>query len=155
MPKVRLIDEKNKQLGVVSLEKAFEIARVKRLDLVEVQPKAQPPVVKMLDFAKFQYRQKKGLKKLKQKTTKLKGVRFGFRTSEHDLSFKAKRVGEFLKKGFKVRIQMLIKGREKSHPELAKKKLKVFLDMIPQDFEIEQEPKRHPMGIILIIRSTR
>lgn len=123
------------------------------LDLVEIAPEAKPPVCKIIDFGKYQYEQKKKERKqrAKQKKTELKGIRLGLKTSLHDMEIKAKRAEKFLSKGHKVQIEMRLKGREKTRRELAKEKLTKFLEMISVEIKVEQETKKHPMGLIMII----
>lgn len=90
-------------------------------------------------------RQKKKLK------TKTKGVRITLRISEHDLAFKAAQADRFIKKGHKVRIELVLKGREYTHLDLARKKFDGFIGAMKEKIEIEQEPKRQRMGLAMII----
>ena len=89
--------------------------------------------------------------KSKQKTSELKSIRFAYRTGQHDLEVKAKKVDKFLEKGHKVRVDMMIRGREKAHPNIAREKLDKFLAVIKEEYKIEQDPKRTPRGLVLTI----
>ena len=121
---------------------------------MEVQPKAQPPVAKLLDFRKFLYQQKRSKKKYlaKNKEGLLKEIRLRFKTSEHDMAIKSKRVDDFLQKGYKVKITMFLRGREKAFFNLAKEKLRKFLEMLKGEFDIDQPVKKHPVGMTIIVR---
>ncbi len=135
-----------------SLE-ALEIAKQKGLDLVEISPTAKPPVLKIMDFGKFQYQKSRELRqnKAKQKKFDIKGIRIGMRTDDHDLNFKKDQAEKFLKKGNKVKIEIILRGREKAHQDLGRKNLEDFLKSIEASNKIEQELKRFPGGFNVII----
>lgn len=153
VPRVLVIDDTGKTLGELETQEALDMAREKELDLVEVSPKATPPVCRIMDFGKFQYQQSKQDRqaKAKQKKVGLKGVRIGLRTDEHDLTFKQNQVEKFLTKGNKVKIEILMKGREKAHQDLAKDALIEFTKRIKIPFRIEEEIKRFPGGFNMTI----
>jgi len=98
----------------------LELSQQEDLDLVEISPKANPPVVKIMDFGKFKYEQAKSERKSKQKIKRneLKEIRFGLKISSHDLETKAKRAEKFLTSGHKVNLMLRFKGREITHKEL-------------------------------------
>ena len=100
-------------MGVYSLDKAKELAKEQELDLVEISPKAVPPVCKIIDYKKFMYEQKKREKVLKSKATKVivKEIRFGPQTDEHDYDFKKKHAVKFLQEGAKLKAFVFFKGR--------------------------------------------
>ena len=150
---IRVIDEDGGQLGVMPPAKALEIARGKSLDLVEVAPLANPPVCKIIDFGKYQYRQSRQERqhKSKQKKFDIKKVRISVRTDKHDLEFKRKQAEKFLEKGNKVKIEINLKGREKAYQDLARKSLEEFTRSITTPNRLEQEIKRYPGGFNLII----
>lgn len=151
---MRLIDDTGKQHGVISLNDAFALAREKNLDLVEVSSGAQPPVVKLLDYGRQKYRMMKQQRKSKAKTKKVetKGVRIGLRTGDHDLHFKAKQATKFLQDGHRVKVEFVLKGREKIHRNLAEEKLDEFVkNMIETDTEVVQRPKFMGMGLVMIV----
>lgn len=148
-----MIDEAGNQLGVMPTGEALRLARERELDLVEVAPLAKPPVCKIMDFGKFQYQQSKQdrLSKSKQKKIELKGIRIGIRTDEHDLEFKKTQIEKFLTKGNKVKIEIVLRGREKAHRELAKTSLESFIRSIAVPYKIEQEVKSFPGGFNSVI----
>lgn len=121
------------------------------LDLVEVQPNADPPVVKIIDFAKFLYQLKKSKKK-KSAPVKIKIIRFSIRIAPHDLDVKANQTTKFLSKGHKVQVFLALKGREKEHLDLAKEKLQDFLSRIKENYIVESSPKKNPGGLIILLR---
>lgn len=149
-----MVDETGKQLGVLTLEKALQIARERDLDLIQVTEKVDPPVCKLMDFGKYLYQLKK-----KERTTKhhkggeLKGIRLTFGISEHDLETRARQAEKFLKEGDKIRIEMKLRGREKAHQDFAREKIKKFLEILEKStpIKIERELKRQPRGLTMII----
>lgn len=149
----RIIGEEGEQLGIMSSLEALEIAKQKGLDLVEISPTAKPPVLKIMDFGKFQYQKSRELRqnKSKQKKFDIKGIRIGVRTDDHDLNFKKDQAEKFLKKGDKVKIEIILRGREKAHQDLGRKSLEDFLKTIGVPNKIEQELKRFPGGFNVII----
>jgi len=153
---VQVVDETGKSLGILDTYKATQIAREKGLDLVEVAPTAKPPVCKIIDYGKYKYQQakKEQQQKTKQKKIEIKGVRIGLSTSIHDLEHKAKQAEGFLAEGNKVRIEIRLRGREKAHQNLAREKLNNFLKMIPIEHRTEEEPKRNPRGLTMVIAKT-
>jgi translation initiation factor IF-3 len=132
---------------------ALELAKSKALDLVEISPKAEPPVCRIMDFGKFQYQKSKDDRqhKAKQKKSDIKGIRLSVRTDEHDLNFKKKQTEKFLAKGNKVKIEITLKGREKAHGDLARQNLVEFIKNISVPNKIEQEIKRFQGGFNTII----
>ncbi len=150
---VILIDQNGNYVGETSLTEARAMAESAGLDLVEVSPKAQPPVCKILDYGKFQYTQQKQYRQSQaaQKTVSTKGVRIGLRTDTHDLDFKKRQTEKFLSKGNKVKVEIILRGREKSHQELAKKNITEFLEMLEIPFRIEEDLKKFPGGFNTII----
>jgi translation initiation factor IF-3 len=138
---VRLVGE-NIEIGVYPLEKAKELAKEQELDLVEISPKAKPPVCKIIDYKKFLYEQKKREKALKSKATKvtIKEIRFGPQTDEHDYEFKKKHAEKFLKEGAKLKAFVFFKGRS----IVFKEQGQILLLRLAQDLEelgkVEQMP---------------
>jgi translation initiation factor IF-3 len=120
---VRLIDEHGEQKGVVSANKALEMARELSLDLVEIAPNAAPPVCKIVDYGKYKYQQSKKQRDLhsSSKQSDLKILNFGMSIEEHDFKVKVNNAIKFLKHGDKVKILIKFKGREIAYPEFAEK----------------------------------
>jgi len=148
-----VIDEKGNSLGEMSNVEALAIAREKMLDLVEVSPNVSPPVCKIIDYGKLQYQQskQKRLAQAKQKTVEVKGIRIGVRTDEHDLDFKKTQVEKFLTKGDKVKIEINLRGREKTHQDLARQNLQNFVSSVSVPYKIEDSLKRFPGGFNILI----
>lgn len=153
VPRVAVIDAEGENRGEMDTRDALDIAKAAGLDLVEVSPKAKPPVCKVLDYGKFQYTRTKQARQAQaaQKRVETKGVRLGIRTDKHDLDFKKKQADKFLTKGNKVKVEIIMRGREKAYQDLARKHLQDFLDMIETPFKKEEEIKRFPGGFNTII----
>jgi len=152
---VRLIDETGNQLGVMSRDQALDIARNKDLDLVEVSPDSRPPVCRIINFDKYRYQLEKKEKKQRKssKKTELKEVRLGVRTGEHDLEFKRKKALQFLKEGRKVKIELVMRGRERTHQDLARQVINEFLEKIKDEnsIKVEQPVMGSPRGFNCVI----
>ena len=140
-------------MGIYPLEKALEIADKQGLDLVEISPKADPPVCKVLDYKKFLYDQKKKEKAIKAKTQKvtLKEIRFGPNTDDHDYEFKKRHAINFLKEGNKLKAYVFFKGRS----IIFKEKGEILLLRLAQDLEeygkVEQLPKLEGKKMIMLM----
>jgi len=129
---VRVIDEEKNALGVLPTSQAVQMARDRGLDLVEIAPTAQPPVCKITDYGKFLYEQRKKDHEAKkhQKQIQIKEIKFRPKISVHDYDFKMKHVKRFLGEGNKVKITVMLRGREKQKPELGLQILdRVLLDV--------------------------
>jgi len=152
---VRLIDEKGNQLGVMSRDQALEIAKNRDLDLVEVSPDSHPVVCRIINYDKYRYQMEKKEKQQRKtsKKTELKEVRLGVRTGEHDLDFKRKKAIKFLKEGRKVKIELVMKGRERAHRELAREVLKKFLEKLQDEItvRVEQPIMGSPRGFNCVV----
>ncbi|MEA2113404.1 MAG: translation initiation factor IF-3 [Patescibacteria group bacterium] len=150
---IRLIDEKGNNLDIVKTGDALKMAFDRGLDLIEIAPNANPPVCRIMDFGKYQYQKSQVEKKqkTKQKKIDIKGIRISFGISQHDAEFKAKQAEKFLSQGHKVRIEMILRGREKGMFEIAQNKMKEFIDLIPFEIKIEQSAKRQQRGLGMVI----
>lgn len=151
---VRVVDEEGKNLGVFTLEKALQIAKERELDLVQITEKVIPPVCKITDFGKYLYNSKKKKRGSgTKKGSEIKGIRLSFKISPHDLETKAKIGEKFLKKGYRIRIEMKLTGREKIFFEPAKEKINQFLKIIEATIplKVERELKKEPRGLTMII----
>jgi translation initiation factor IF-3 len=139
---VRLIDEEGHNRGIVPTEEAREYAASKQLDLVEVAPDARPPVCRVMDFGKFLYEQakKERASKRTQKQIEIKGIRIRPDTDPYHIGFKVKRARGFLKKGNKVRVTCLFRGRERSHPEIARDVMTQIAEQLKDVATVEQQP---------------
>jgi translation initiation factor IF-3 len=138
---VRLIREDGEQ-GIMSTQEALESAREQGLDLVEVAPQANPPVVKILDYGKYKFENEKKVRdsKKKQKLLKLKEIRMQPKIDDHDLDFKSKHVRGFLAEGNKVKVTVRFRGRELAHTELGLVVLKDVLARIEGEYVMDKPP---------------
>ena len=153
LSQIRLIDENGQNLGIVETDKALEIAREKGLDLIEIAPNVRPPVCRIMDYGKYQYQKSREERqqKTKQKKIEIKGVRISLRTGQHDLEVKVKQANKFLDRGHKVKIEMILRGREKALLAIAKEKLNKFIELMSPDIEIEKEAERQPRGLSVMV----
>lgn len=151
---IRVIDETGKQIGIFPLEEALRLAEERNLDLIQVTEKVEPPVCKIMDYGKYLYwlQKKEGATRAKR-SGELKGIRLGFTISLHDLETKANLAKKFLEKGNKIKIEMILRGREKGFSELAKEKINQFLEILEKQIpiKIEGELKRESRGFTMII----
>lgn len=129
---VRLIGADSQAIGIVSIEEARKHANALGLDLIEIAPNANPPVCKIMDYGKYKYEQNKRERESakKQKQMELKSIRMRPATDEHDFDFKTKNVIKFLKSGHKVKVSVMFKSREVTHPEFAQQNLKKMADAV-------------------------
>lgn len=118
---VRIVDEDKQQLGIMPLDRALSIAGEKGLDLVEIAPQASPPVCRIMDYGKFLYELHKKAQEAKkhQKQIQIKEIKFRPKISIHDFNFKIRHVQRFLREGNKVKVTIMLRGREKARPDLA------------------------------------
>jgi translation initiation factor IF-3 len=139
-PEVRVINPEGKQLGIYPVHQALSIALELGLDLVEINPKSNPPVCRIMDFGKFKYEQKKqaNLAKKKQKVIEIKEVKFRPKTDDHDFDTKVKHVRRFLEEGNKAKITIRFRGREMAHPEMAAKVLDRVVEFTRDIAVVEQ-----------------
>jgi translation initiation factor IF-3 len=139
---VRLIGADGEQVGIVSLDEAKQRAEVAGLDLVEVAPEARPPVCKLMDYGKFRYEEQRKAREARkrQHTVSVKEVKFRPGIEDHDYEFKTRHVRRFLEEGDKVKVTMMFRGRQMSHPELG---LDVLM-RVSQDMEDVGKVESHP-----------
>lgn len=141
------------QLGVMTLSEALNKAHEEGYDLAEVSPAASPPVVKLLDWGKYQYEQEKLRQKSrkKQKTIEIKQIRMGLKIGEHDIEVKRRAARKFLEAGNKVKITARFKGREMTHQELGKKVLDVFFSGLSDIATIESTPSMAGRDMSMVV----
>jgi translation initiation factor IF-3 len=153
VPSVRLIDEEDGQLGIKTFDEAMKLAQERETDLVEVAPKADPPVCKLMDYGKYLYRQNKLEQKHKkmQKQAEMKGMRLSLRIDKHDLETKINQARGFLEDRNSVKVQMMFRGREAAHVDLARGKLDFFAKSLQDIGQIEEAPKKQGNQMIMII----
>ncbi len=135
------------------LEEAFRIAEERKIDVIEIAPTANPPVIKIMDFGKFKYEaaRREREHRPKEHRVELKMLRIGFKTGKHDLELQAKKSEEFLGRGHKVRIDMMLRGREKALRDFARMRFREFLALIP-GHQLEQDIKPTPRGFTAILK---
>ncbi len=147
---VRVITKDGKNLGVQSTKDAVQTARDKDLDLIEIAPKAKPPVCKILDYSKYMYRQNKKEQKAKNKKKSMKEFKFSPVIEEHDINIRVKRAKEYLEKGHNVRITVYRKGRHTKEQcrDMMKQVLKEFDDYI----KLEERPREEKYKIFITLQ---
>ena len=141
IPEIQVIDETGKFLGRMPTRQALDMAEERGYDLVEVNPTGNPPVAKLLNFGQFKYEKEKELKKQKLavKQIEIKGIRLSTRIGAHDLELRKKQSLQFLTDGNKVKIEIILKGRERQHSYLAFKTINDFIIQLKQTMEIKIE----------------
>ncbi len=146
VPEVRVINDAEENIGVMSVEEALTLARGKEMDLVEINPKAQPPVCKITNFSNFKYQKEKEARKNKAQAheTETKGLRLSVRISDHDMDVRINQADKFLNRGDKIKPEIILKGRENAKPELAFETMKRFFAKMSEKMELrtEQEPTK-------------
>jgi translation initiation factor IF-3 len=149
---VRLIDDSGKQLGVVATVEALRMAREQELDLVEVSPKTNPPVCKIMDYGKFKYQLAKKAHEAKKKQTviQIKEMKLGLKIEEHDLTFKMKHMKEFLNDGHKVKVIIMFKGREVLHIDMGEKLAQKIIESMKDAGTMEQKLRFDGRNIVMI-----
>jgi translation initiation factor IF-3 len=138
---VRVITETNEMLGIMPTRKALQMAFDQDLDLIEINNKAEPIVCKLMDFSKFKFQQEKLEASKPPIVEKEKTIRLSVRIALNDLQINAKKADEFLLKKTKVKIQIKMRGRERSHPQLALEVMDQFLKLIVTPFDFIANPK--------------
>ncbi len=154
-PEVRVIDEEGKPLGVLATKEAIAIARERSYDLVEVSPKAVPPVCKLIDFGQFKYQKEKELRiqKARAKKVEVKGIRLSIRMGEHDTEIRRSQAVEFLNDGHKLKLEIILRGREKEHGDLANERINSFIKLLEANhaLQLEQPISRNRGNVSAIV----
>ncbi len=142
VPNVRVIDERNEQLGVMTADRARQVAQEKELDLVEVAPQASPPVCRLMDYGRFRFdaRKRETESKRKQAGGKLKQMNFRPKIGPGDYQTKLKRVREFLVEGDKVKVTIWFRGREMVHQDIGRKILENLAKDLADVAHVERNP---------------
>lgn len=153
MPEVRLIDDEGKQLGVMDTRKALAIAVEKNTDLVEVAPGANPPVCRLMDYGKFLYEAQKRERDARKSQTKveIKEIRLRPKTGEHDIGYKLRDARKFLERGAKVKVRIRFRGREVTHPEVARELLTRVAEELNDVAIVEKRPSMEGMTMLMIL----
>ena len=153
VPEIRVIGAEGEMLGVMNTDEARRMARGLDLDLVEVNPKASPPVCKIMDFGKFKYEEKKRQADARKRQTQiaLKEIKLRPKTDDHDLDFKTKHVRRFLEEGNKVKLTVRFRGREIHYPEIALEDLREIAEELKDISVIEHAPPREGRTMLMIL----
>jgi translation initiation factor IF-3 len=155
---LQVIDENGNQIGKMKTFDALKLARERELDLVEVGPNMKPPIAKIMDYGKYMYRKEKQEKSSGAKKTKdhdMKTVRIGFKTGEHDLKFKAKKADEFLKDGHSVKVEIILRGRERALAHIGRDRVDNFLKIITEPHILQDTVKRSPRGWSVLVQKEK
>ena len=154
---MRLIDDQNNQLGVLSLDAALRIASEKGLDLVEVAPQAQPPVCRLMDYGRFKFEtiKKEKDQRRKQNVTKLKEMKLRPKVAEHDYQTKFKGLKQFLEAGEKVKVTIMFRGREMVHQDIGRRILDRVADNAKQFAVDERAPLLEGKNLFMILSPSR
>ena len=148
-----MVSDSNEQLGVMSLRSARQIAEERHLDLVEVAPNGKPPVCRIMNYGKYRYEQQKREKeaKKKQKVLTLKEVKLRPNIEDHDFYVKMKAAQRFLGEGSKVKVTIMFRGREMSHPELGEALLNRMAAELGDTAIVEKKPKIEGRNMTMIV----
>jgi translation initiation factor IF-3 len=150
---VRLIDQEGEMLGVMSVRDALHRAYAVGMDLLEISPNAEPPVVKILDFGKFKYEQqkKKNEAKKKQKVVEIKEIKVRPNIDENDYQVKMRAMKSFIDEGDKVKVTLRFRGREMAHQDIGMKVLERIRTEMDQLTKVEQMPRMENRQMIMVL----
>ena len=150
---VLVIDADGTQLGVMKIDEALRLARVKSVDLVNVAPSARPPVCRLMDYGKHKYEQSKQDREArkKQKVTTIKEIKLRPNIDKHDFDVKVKRGQKFLENGDKLKITFMFRGREITHPEIAQRLCQQLAKDLADFGVVEKPAKQEGRNMIMIM----
>ena len=153
MPRVRVIGSDGEMIGVLTRDEALARAEEEGLDLVEIQPNAEPPVCKIMDFGKFKFEMQKKANEAKKKTrqVEIKEVKFRPVTDEGDYQIKLRKMREFLVEGDKIKVNIRFRGREMSHQELGREMAARIEADLGEDIVIESRPRLEGRQMVMMI----
>ena len=157
VPEVRLIDENGEQVGIVPTPEALERAREKDLDLVEVSPTSKPPVCRILDYSKYKYEQEQKAKQARkhQQQVNVREIKLRPKIAQHDYETKRGHVERFLKQQDKVKVTIMFRGREQSHPERGRMLLDRLLEDVSEIGVLEQAPLQEGRNMTMLLGPAR
>jgi len=153
-PEVRVIDENGAHVGVMPASKALVMAQERGYDLVEVDPRAQPPICKILNFGQFKYEKEREARKQKAhaKSVEVKGIRLSSRIGDHDLDTRLATARKFLDEGNKIMVEIILRGREKAFSQLAKGVIEGFLEKLRETHPLNvEQPVQYVQGKLTAI----
>jgi translation initiation factor IF-3 len=154
---VRLIDASGENVGVISTEEAFRIAKEADLDLVEVAPNAEPPVCRVMDYGKFLYERTKKEREARKAQVKveIKEIRLRPKTTEHHRGFKVRDARRWLENGMKVKVRIRFRGREITYPEIALEDLRAIAEELSDVGVVEQNPSLEGNSMLMVLGPTK
>jgi translation initiation factor IF-3 len=157
VPEVRLINEGGEQVGVVPTPEALDYARERDLDLVEVAPNSKPPVVRVLDYSKYRYEQEQKAKAARkhQQQVNVREIKLRPKIARHDYETKRGHVERFLRNQDKVKVTIMFRGREQSHPERGRSLLDRLLQDVSEIASVEQEPLQEGRNMTMLLAPNR
>jgi translation initiation factor IF-3 len=157
VPEVRLINEDGEQVGVVPTPEALDYARGRDLDLVEVAANSKPPVVRVLDYSKYRYEQEQKAKAARkhQQQVNVREIKLRPKIAQHDYETKRGHVERFLKNQDKVKVTIMFRGREQSHPERGRALLDRLLQDVSEIASVEQEPLQEGRNMTMLLAPNR
>jgi translation initiation factor IF-3 len=157
VPEVRLIDDEGKQVGVVKTADALAFAQDKELDLVEVAPEARPPVTRVLDYSKYKYEQAQKLKQARkhQQQITIREIKFRPKIAEHDYDTKKHHVERFLRNKDKVKVTIMFRGREVTHPERGTAILDRLAEELSELGVVEQRPMQEGRNMTMMMAPSK
>lgn len=152
---VRVVGSDGEQLGVMPIAEARKAAEAAGVDLVEIASTANPPVVKIIDWGKYQYQKMKEQQRSRKnaKASELKQMRFGLKIGSGDLDIKLRKIRSFLEAGHKVRIMIFFRGREMAHRELGFDLAEKIITLLGEDVVVEQKPQMAGRNLSFTVRS--
>jgi translation initiation factor IF-3 len=153
VPEVLVIGADGNKLGVLQTHEALRMAQEQGLDLVEINPKSEPPVCKILDFGKYKYEEKKKQAQARrnQAVVEIKEIKLRPKTDDHDIDFKTRAARRFLEAGHKVKFTVRFRGREITHPEKAHEQLEVILKALEDVANIETRPMMEARAMSIVV----
>lgn len=151
---IRVIGKEGKQLGIMEVGKALELARREGLDLIEIVPQASPPVCRIMDYGKFKYQRERRLREARkqQHTYEIKQVKMRIKIGEHDFQTKKRLALKFLERGDKVKVTIMFLGRQRSHPEFGRRLLDRLIEETSQISNVERSPRLAGYNMIMVLK---
>jgi translation initiation factor IF-3 len=157
VPEVRLIDQNGEQVGIIPTADALERAREQDLDLVEVSPTSKPPVCRILDYSKYKYEQEQKAKAARkhQQQVNVREIKLRPKIAQHDYETKRGHVERFLRQQDKVKVTIMFRGREQTHPERGRMLLDRLLQDVSELATVEQEPLQEGRNMTMLLAPVR
>jgi translation initiation factor IF-3 len=154
-PQLRVTDADGNQMGVMDRADALRLARDQELDLVEIAPDAKPPVVKIIDWGKYNYQRTKQQQKNRKsaKAQEVKQIRLGLKIGDHDMQVKLGRAAKFLEAGHKVKITLFFRGREMAHKDIGFKLADTIIQQFGDTAVVESQPQLAGKQLSFVVRS--